>query len=38
MEELTCERLQDNLRHLRLYRIQDRLKAAFEEAAKNNCQ
>jgi DNA replication protein DnaC len=28
--------IQDNLRHLRLYRIQERLETVLEEAAKNN--
>lgn len=33
---MSLDHIQDNLRHLRLYRIHDRLEAALEEAAKNN--
>jgi DNA replication protein DnaC len=33
---VSLSHIQDNLRHLRLYRIHDRLEAALEEAAKNN--
>lgn len=33
---MSLAHVQDNLRHLRLYRIQDRFETALEEAAKNN--
>ena len=33
---MSLSHIQDNLRHLRLYRIQERLETALEEAAKNN--
>jgi DNA replication protein DnaC len=33
---MSLSHIQDNLRHLRLYRIQERLESALEEAAKNS--
>ena len=33
---MSLSNIQDNLRHLRLYRIQERLETALEEAAKSN--
>ena len=33
---MSLARIQDNLRHLRLYKIHDRLESALEEAAKNS--
>ncbi|MFZ2053176.1 MAG: ATP-binding protein [Candidatus Aminicenantales bacterium] len=33
---MSLSRIQDNLHHLRLYKIHDRLETALEEAAKNN--
>jgi DNA replication protein DnaC len=33
---MSLSHIQDNLRHLRLYRIHERLETALEEAAKNS--
>ena len=33
---MSLSHIQDNLRHLRLYRIHERLETVLEEAAKNN--